>query len=110
MGKEEPLKLPLRVYRNPRISPDGKKVALDFESGGSQSIWIWDLHRENLTRLTRDAISDAMPLWTPDGQRILFLSSRRGDRINSFCLLAPLAVWYYFHLRAMEFADNRPLA
>jgi serine/threonine protein kinase len=84
MGKEEPLKLPPRLYRNPRISPDGKKVALDFESGGSQSIWIWDLHRENLTRLTRDAISDAMPLWTPDGQRILFLSSRRGaDAIYS---------------------------
>jgi hypothetical protein len=37
MGKEEPLKLPPRVYRNPRISPDGKKVALDFESDGSHS-------------------------------------------------------------------------
>jgi Tol biopolymer transport system component len=83
-GKEEPLNLPLRVYRNPRISPDGNKVAVDFETGGSHSIWIWDLRRENLTRLTPDAIVNAVPLWTPDGQRILFRSQRRGaDAIYS---------------------------
>jgi len=78
MGKEDPLKLPPRMYHDPRISPDGKQVALDFEMGGSLSIWIWDLIRETMTRLTPDAVYDAMPLWTPNGQRIIFASSRRG--------------------------------
>jgi eukaryotic-like serine/threonine-protein kinase len=78
MGKEDPLNLPPRIYHNPRISPDGKQVALDSEMGGSSSIWIWDLIRETMTRLTPDAVDDAVPLWTPNGQRIIFASSRRG--------------------------------
>jgi Tol biopolymer transport system component len=39
------------------------------------SIWIWDIIRESMTRLTRDERS-GYPLWTPDGKRIVFVSSR----------------------------------
>lgn len=83
MGKEQTLKLPPQVYHNPRISPDGKQVALDYVTGGNRSIWIWDLYRENLTPLTPDAVADEMQLWTADGQRILFSSSGRGGGRNA---------------------------
>ncbi|MBP1623446.1 MAG: serine/threonine protein kinase, partial [Acidobacteria bacterium] len=66
------------IYHNPRVSPDGKQVALDLEMGRSKSIWIWDFYRENLTQLTRDTVEDMAPLWTPNGQRIIFASSQGG--------------------------------
>ena len=32
-------------------------------------IWMWDLSRETLTRLTSDPSSDYYPVWTPDGRQ-----------------------------------------
>jgi serine/threonine-protein kinase len=76
-GREEPLKAPPRVYYYPRLSPDGTRVALDV-SGGERDIWIWDFARETLTRLTFDPQVDSHPAWTPDGQRLVFRSTRSG--------------------------------
>ena len=43
-------------------------------------IWIWDLARETLTRLTFDPAVDTSPVWTSDGQRIVFASSAQRRR------------------------------
>jgi serine/threonine-protein kinase len=78
-GREEPLKAPPRLYLYPRLSPDGTRVALDVvaeETG--RDIWIWDVARETLMRFTFDPRPDTHPLWTPDGQRVLFRSGRGG--------------------------------
>ena len=77
-GKEEPLAAaPSDAYRAFRISPDGTRVALTLDNGSKSDIWIWDLLRETGTRLTFDEGSE-YPLWTLDGKRIAFSSSRRG--------------------------------
>jgi hypothetical protein len=52
-GREEPLKAPGRTYVYPRISPDGTRVALTIRDQ-QQDIWIWELSRETLTRVTFD--------------------------------------------------------
>jgi serine/threonine-protein kinase len=75
-GKEEPLAAPARPYRVPRLSPDGARLALDLDD--LSDVWIWDLPRETLTRLTFHPGLDYYPLWTPDGQRVVFTSSREG--------------------------------
>ena len=75
-GLEEPIAAPPRNYVYPRISPDGTRVALDLRDEESD-VWIWDLDRENLQRLTFDADEDNYALWTPDGERVVF-QSRRG--------------------------------
>jgi eukaryotic-like serine/threonine-protein kinase len=76
-GKEEPLKAPPNQYRTVRISPDGTRVALTVGSIKNYHIWIWDLFREIPTQLTLDKNTDNIyPVWTPDGKRIVYTSSR----------------------------------
>ena len=70
-----------RVYLSPRASPDGTRIAVDFEEGGSSDIWIWHLERETLTQFTFSDARDDVPLWTPDSERIVFRSSRDGGGV-----------------------------
>ena len=80
-GREESLNAPPQNYTYPRLSPDGTRVALDVGGGiAGRDIWIWDLARETLTRLTFDPQPDTHPVWTPDGKRMVFSSMRQGPR------------------------------
>ena len=77
-GREEPLGADPNNYQDVGISPDGTKVALQVLMDGNQDIRIWDTVRKTLTRLTFDEAEDGAPLWTSNGQRIVFFSSREG--------------------------------
>jgi serine/threonine-protein kinase len=76
-GREEPIDAPQRAYSVPRLSPDGLRLALQI-TDQENDIWIWDLTRHTLTRLTFDPAIDTLPVWTPDGTRIVFNSTRSG--------------------------------
>src|SRR5207248_6527087 len=52
-GKEEAMAAPPHAYQHPRISPDGMRVALSI-GDQENDLWIWDLKRTMLTRLTID--------------------------------------------------------
>ncbi len=78
-GKEETKALPTTPdnYKFPKISPDGKRVALTkISSNSNPQIWIWDLVRGTMTRLTLDKSRSTKPIWTRDGKRIVFMSRR----------------------------------
>ncbi len=77
-GHEEPINLPLRGYGPPRISPDGTRLALEIIDQGGSAIWIWDLGRETMKRLTFAPGINGSPQWTPDARRIVFSSTRAG--------------------------------
>ncbi len=82
-GREEAVpSAPRRAYVYPRISPDGGRVALDIRDQ-ERDIWVWDLTRMTLTRVTADAATDIAPVWAPDGTRIVFASNRAGP-VNLF--------------------------
>jgi serine/threonine-protein kinase len=72
-GKKEPLLAKPGNYRDLRLSPDGRRLALSVEEGGRQDIWVYDLQRDAMTRLTVDG-SYISPIWSPDGQYIVFTS------------------------------------
>jgi serine/threonine-protein kinase len=57
-------------FSSPRISPDGKRVALAItKSGETQNIWIYNLENESLRRLTFEGGS--LETWSPDGKWII---------------------------------------
>ena len=84
-GREQRLtSLPDDDYRSVDVSPDGSRLALEvgdgtFASGTGGDVWIHDLARGTLNRLTTDAAGDQSPLWTPDGRQVVFGSSRGGS-------------------------------
>ena len=55
------------------LSPDGRRLAVSRDS-----IWMFDTARGLLTRFTTQ--QDSIPLWSPDGDRLLFQSTRDGVR------------------------------
>ena len=77
-GKKEPLTLPPALYEYARISPDGTRLALDIP-GANRDIWIWNLQRPGLTRLTGGPTEDMVPVWSLDGRRVFFASDRTGN-------------------------------
>ena len=74
-GKEEPLKASPDAYLFPKISPDGTQIAMTIAAGNNTDIWIWNLPRAIMTRLTFNEGQDIQPIWTHDGQQIIFFSN-----------------------------------
>ncbi len=73
-GKEEPLPAPSRRYLFPSLSPDGSRVAVQIGSPFGD-IWVYDLARQTLTRLTKDG-GNRRIVWSPDGKRVAYASTR----------------------------------
>ena len=68
--------IPQDGYISVRVSPDGTRLAL--ESFSTSDLWIYDVARGTLSRLTTDPARDNNPLWTLDGERVVFGSDREG--------------------------------
>jgi Tol biopolymer transport system component len=67
-----------RNFVDPRISPDGRRLAVEITSEGDD-IWVLDLVRATPTRLTFENGEDETPAWSPDGEWIAYSSDRPGQ-------------------------------
>jgi Tol biopolymer transport system component len=65
---------------NPRLSPDGKQVAVARRDPQTRTreIYVMDITRGISSRLTFDSGEDYAPIWSPDGKRIAWSSNRNG--------------------------------
>ena len=61
---------------NPRVSPDGRRVVASRTVQSNQDLWLLDGTR--MSRFTFDPATDRFPVWSPDGTRIVFYSTRTG--------------------------------
>ena len=77
-GQEEEIPAPTAPYESPRLSLDERHVAAAVNAPENADVMVFDLQRETLTRLTFDPEGDMYPLWSSDGQRVLFSSTREG--------------------------------
>jgi eukaryotic-like serine/threonine-protein kinase len=59
------------------LSPQGDRVALQIDTG-INDIWVLDLARGVRTRLTFGPVTNAFPVWSPDGKWIAYFSFRDG--------------------------------
>jgi Tol biopolymer transport system component/tRNA A-37 threonylcarbamoyl transferase component Bud32 len=75
-GKSVRLPLPPGAYFNPRLSPDGKRLAMVQFFGLRSAIVIYDRERDIVSTLTPERGRFFCPLWSPDGKRVAF--SRMG--------------------------------
>jgi Tol biopolymer transport system component len=90
-------------FRNPELSPDGRRVALSIGDGEQFDIWVGDASAKagsgvstalaqagamtGPSRLTFDPADDFKPVWTPDGRAIVYSSARAGA-LNLYVQLA----------------------
>jgi Tol biopolymer transport system component len=58
------------------LSPDGSRVAIGLATSAGDDIWIKQLPRGPLSRLTFDSAAEFRPRWTPDGKWVTYGSNR----------------------------------
>jgi serine/threonine-protein kinase len=79
-GEGKALGLPARAYSSPRVSRDGRFVAVEIADGSRSDIWVYEIERNRaLQRLTFGG-NNRFPTWSADGQWVFFQSDRDGDR------------------------------
>ena len=71
-GQEEPLPLEPAVYRMARVSPDGRRIALDRGHPGNRDVWIFEVESETLRPLARGDGDEESPIWSPDGGQVVY--------------------------------------
>ena len=78
-GKPQPLPTkPLQYAGTPRLSPDGKKLSAVVRDGASQDVWVYDIERDAMTRLTFGSETFASTIWSRDGRYVVFGSIGNG--------------------------------
>ena len=67
-------------YIQPRISPDGKRIAVSQPDPrtGNRDLWLMEVSQGIPSRFTLDAANDWCPVWSPDGREVLFSSDPGG--------------------------------
>jgi serine/threonine-protein kinase len=78
-GTRKVLPLPPALYDVPRISPDGKHLAVGTAGPKEFNIWIYDFDANTSIRRLTFGGKNQVAVWTPDGKRIVFRSDRDGE-------------------------------
>jgi serine/threonine-protein kinase len=77
-GQRETLRAKPDAYSDPRLSPDGKRMAFVVGEGASRDVRVYDPQRDVMTRLTFDGGPYSSPIWSPDGRYVVFGAIGKG--------------------------------
>jgi Tol biopolymer transport system component len=89
------LRVDAGIYRNPRVSPDGSRVAYEFiDASGTGHVWIYDLVEDFPRKLTFTG-ENRHPIWKDD-ETVTYASRQDG-------------VWGVFTERADDSGEAEPV-
>ena len=74
-GKMQTLLDSTGAYGDGSLSPDGQRLAMTIRAA-NDDIWVYQLTRGTLTRITFGGGNSDFPFWTPDGKRVIYASER----------------------------------
>jgi serine/threonine-protein kinase len=78
-GAQEAVSVAGGAYTSPRISPDGRWLAVGTDDGSDASVWLYELSgASSIRRLTLSG-RNRYPVWAADSTRVTFQSDRNGD-------------------------------
>jgi Tol biopolymer transport system component len=70
-GVARPISREIRNFSQPRLSPDGRRIAVLISDGSKGDVWIYDLETGTLSRLT--TLESVMSVeWSPDGKQVIY--------------------------------------
>jgi len=78
-GKQLGLVGPPELVSNPKISPDGKRVAVDQidTDGRHVNIWIHDLNSDAASRLGFGPWLEQVTVWSPDSKQVIYTANEK---------------------------------
>ena len=76
-GVTQSVGAPAHAYSFPRLSPDGRRIAVTAVTNSASDVWIFNVGSRTLERLTADGAA-SRPEWAPDGTHVLFRSDQGG--------------------------------
>jgi hypothetical protein len=82
VSKKIEVRIPMNTVdapESPDISPDGRQLAFSASSGVITDIYTVNLDTKDIVNLTKDAMADYAPTWSPDGRFIVFLKRVSGN-------------------------------
>jgi Tol biopolymer transport system component len=76
-GGETPLPLSPHNFQQPRLSPDGKRLAIaqETERPGENDLWVYNVETGAALRLTHQG-TNGLPVWSGNGEQIFFSSTK----------------------------------
>ncbi len=91
----------------PKFSPDDKQVAFvwNHENERSFNLYVQNMDRSGLRRITSDQASEGSPAWSPDGTSIAFIRNVKSTT-DSGVYLQPLAGGPQRKITSMAFEDH----
>ena len=85
-GAVQALDAPQRPYISLRLSPDGRRLAVQTQEGLTRGVWVHDFAKKTWVRPVPDPGGPMLfPRWSPDGQQLAFAWNRSGT--NSISLV-----------------------
>ena len=71
-------------FSDPRFSPDGARIALQMGDGKTSHLYVLNVDRQQMTKVTFDGTYNGLPVWSPDGQQLAYCSDRVSGGVNIF--------------------------
>ena len=69
---------PQQQIRDPRLSPDGRRVVVHGLEDGNTDVWVHEVDRPLRQRVTFHSGYDGRAIWSPSGKEVTFRSTREG--------------------------------